>query len=219
MSKVSASILSADLANLAADSSRLLNAGADILHFDVMDGHFVPNISYGAPVLTCLKQALPNAYYDVHLMISEPARYAADFAKAGADLITFHYEAVPGRVGETIDTIRAVGCKVGISIKPGTPVEEIFDWLDKVDLVLVMSVEPGFGGQGYLEKSTERIREVRRMIKTSGRNIDLEVDGGIRLDNLKMVLDAGANIIVAGSAVFHGDIEQNVREINKILEA
>ena len=202
MSKVAASILSADLANLAEDSRRLLNAGADILHFDVMDGHFVPNISYGAPVLTCLKKALPDAYYDVHLMISEPARYAVDFAKAGADLITFHYEAVSDKVGETIDAIRALGCKVGISIKPGTAPQEIFAWLDKVDLVLVMSVEPGFGGQSFMPAAPERIAALRKECDRRGLHTLLEVDGGINTETGALCAAAGVDWLVAGSFLF-----------------
>ena len=149
MTKVAASILSADFANLHKDCTRLLEAGADVMHFDVMDGHFVPNISYGAPVLTCLHAALPDVFYDVHLMISDPARYAADFAKAGADLITFHLEAVPDTVEEVIAAIRATGCQVGISIRPGTPVEAVFPYLGVVDLILVMSVERASAGRNF----------------------------------------------------------------------
>ena len=150
MTKIAASILSADFANLQQDCTRLLEEGVDVLHIDVMDGHFVPNISYGAPVLSCLHAALPDVYYDVHLMISDPARYAADFEKAGAGLITFHLEAVPDTAEEVIAAIRATGCQVGISIRPGTPVEAAFPYLGVVDLILVMSVEPGFGGQKFL---------------------------------------------------------------------
>ena len=139
MVKISASILSADFACLADDCRRALDAGADWLHIDVMDGHFVPNISYGAPVLSCLHKALPQAYYDVHLMISDPAGYAADFARAGADSITFHLEAVPGKVEQTIQAIHDTGCKAGISIRPGTPVEEVYPYLALVDLVLVVN--------------------------------------------------------------------------------
>ena len=141
MTKIAASILSADFADLAADCRRLLVQGTDLLHFDVMDGHFVPNISFGAPVLDCLHKALPDVYYDVHLMISDPVKYAPDFAKAGANLITFHLEAVPDAVAETIAAIRATGCQVGISIKPGTPAQAVYPYLDDLDLVLVMSVE------------------------------------------------------------------------------
>ena len=150
MTKIAASILSADFANLKHDCTRLLEAGVDLMHFDVMDGHFVPNISYGAPVLKCLHAAMPDVYYDVHLMISDPARYAADFARAGASLITFHLEAVPDTAEEVIAAIRAAGCQVGISIRPGTPVEAVFPYLCVVDLILVMSVEPGFGGQKFI---------------------------------------------------------------------
>ena len=203
MTKVAASILSADLADLARDSRRLLQAGADILHFDVMDGHFVPNISYGAPVLTCLHKALPDAYYDVHLMISEPARYAKDFAKAGANLITFHYEAVPNAVPETIAAIRALGCGVGISIKPGTPTEAIYPYLDAVDLVLVMSVEPGFGGQSFMPAAPGRIAALRTECDRRGLHTLLEVDGGINTQTGALCADAGVDWLVAGSFLFH----------------
>ena len=157
MTKIAASILSADFANLQQDCTRLLEEGVDVLHIDVMDGHFVPNISYGAPVLSCLHAALPDVYYDVHLMISDPARYAADFAKAGAGLITFHLEAVPDTAEEVIAAIRATVCQVGISIRPGTPVEAAFPYLGVVDLILVMSVEPGFGGQKFLPGTPQRL--------------------------------------------------------------
>lgn len=203
MTKVAASILSADLANLQADCTRLLNAGSDLMHFDVMDGHFVPNISYGAPVLKCLHAALPDVYYDVHLMISEPARYAPDFAKAGASLITFHLEAVPDTVGETIAAIRATGCQVGISIRPGTPVEAVFPYLDAVDLVLVMSVEPGFGGQSFMSEAPARIAAIRAECVRRGLSTLIEVDGGINTETGPLCTAAGVDWLVAGSSLFH----------------
>ena len=202
MTKVAASILSADLANLQSDCTRLLDAGADLMHFDVMDGHFVPNISYGAPVLKCLHAALPEVYYDVHLMISEPARYAPDFAKAGANLITFHLEAVPDAVGETIDAIRATGCQVGISIRPGTPVEAVYPYLDAVDLVLVMSVEPGFGGQKFMPSALDKLRWLKAEKDRRGLKFLLEVDGGVDAATAPQCVDAGADVLVAGSAIF-----------------
>lgn len=202
MTKVAASILSADFANLHKDCTRLLEAGADVMHFDVMDGHFVPNISYGAPVLTCLHAALPDVFYDVHLMISDPARYAADFAKAGADLITFHLEAVPDTVEEVIAAIRATGCQVGISIRPGTPVEAVFPYLGVVDLILVMSVEPGFGGQKFMPAAVEKIAAIRAEAQRRGLSTDIEVDGGIDAATAPLCAVAGANVLVAGSAVF-----------------
>ena len=174
------------------------NTGADI-------------ISYGAPVLTCLHAALPDVFYDVHLMISDPARYAADFAKAGADLITFHLEAVPDTVEEVIAAIRATGCQVGISIRPGTPVEAVFPYLGVVDLILVMSVEPGFGGQKLIPECLNKVAAIRKMITDRGLAIDLEVDGGIHLDNVVQALEKGANVIVAGSAVFKDDIAANAK--------
>ena len=205
MTKVAASILSADFANLHKDCTRLLEAGADVMHFDVMDGHFVPNISYGAPVLTCLHAALPDVFYDVHLMISDPARYAADFAKAGADLITFHLEAVPDTVEEVIAAIRATGCQVGISIRPGTPVEAVFPYLGVVDLILVMSVEPGFGGQIFLPTTPARIAAIRAERARLGCNTLIEVDGGINTVTGPQCIEAGVDWLVAGNSLFRAE--------------
>lgn len=205
MTKVAASILSADFANLHKDCTRLLEAGADVMHFDVMDGHFVPNISYGAPVLTCLHAALPDVFYDVHLMISNPARYAADFAKAGADLITFHLEAVPDTVEEVIAAIRATGCQVGISIRPGTPVEAVFPYLGVVDLILVMSVEPGFGGQKFLPTTPARIAAIRAERARLGCNTLIEVDGGINTVTGPQCIEAGVDWLVAGNSLFRAE--------------
>ena len=205
MTKVAASILSADFANLHKDCTRLLEAGADVMHFDVMDGHFVPNISYGAPVLTCLHAALPDVFYDVHLMISDPARYAADFAKAGADLITFHREAVPDTVEEVIAAIRATGCQVGISIRPGTPVEAVFPYLGVVDLILVMSVEPGFGGQKFLPTTPTRIAAIRAERARLGCNTLIEVDGGINTVTGPQCIEAGVDWLVAGNSLFRAE--------------
>lgn len=205
MTKVAASILSADFANLHKDCTRLLEAGADVMHFDVMDGHFVPNISYGAPVLTCLHAALPDVFYDVHLMISDPARYAADFAKAGADLITFHLEAVPDTVEEVIAAIRATGCQVGISIRPGTPVEAVFPYLGVVDLILVMSVEPGFGGQKFLPTTLTRIAAIRAERTRLGCNTLIEVDGGINTVTGPQCIEAGVDWLVAGNSLFRAE--------------
>ena len=205
MTKVAASILSADFANLHKDCTRLLEAGADVMQFDVMDGHFVPNISYGAPVLTCLHAALPDVFYDVHLMISDPARYAADFAKAGADLITFHLEAVPDTVEEVIAAIRATGCQVGISIRPGTPVEAVFPYLGVVDLILVMSVEPGFGGQKFLPTTPARIAAIRAERARLGCNTLIEVDGGINTVTGPQCIEAGVDWLVAGNSLFRAE--------------
>ena len=205
MTKVAASILSADFANLHKDCTRLLEAGADVMHFDVMDGHFVPNISYGAPVLTCLHAALPDVFYDVHLMISDPARYAADFAKAGADLITFHLEAVPDTVEEVIAAIRATGCQVGISIRPDTPVEAVFPYLGVVDLILVMSVEPGFGGQKFLPTTPTRIAAIRAERARLGCNTLIEVDGGINTVTGPQCIEAGVDWLVAGNSLFRAE--------------
>ena len=202
MTKIAASILSADFANLKHDCTRLLEAGVDLMHFDVMDGHFVPNISYGAPVLKCLHAAMPDVYYDVHLMISDPARYAADFASAGASLITFHLEAVPDTAEEVIAAIRAAGCQVGISIRPGTPVEAVFPYLGVVDLILVMSVEPGFGGQKFIPTTVSRVAAIKAECDRRGVSPRIEVDGGINTETASLCAQAGASVLVMGSAFF-----------------
>ena len=219
MTIISPSILSADFGKLGADCRMVLDAGAQMLHYDVMDGHFVPNISFGVPVLKSLHKGMPAAFYDVHLMISHPLQYAEPFIKAGASLYNFHLEC-DDDIQETIDAIKAQGCKVGMTIKPGTPVEELGYYLDQLDLVLVMSVEPGFGGQKYIPESTERIRTLRRMLDEKGlEHVHIQVDGGINRATIDEVLAAGANIIVAGSAVFGSNIEQNVRELQEKISS
>ena len=215
MIKLAPSILAADCADLGNEIRKVEKAGAPYLHIDVMDGHFVPALSFGMCMVTSLRK-VSDIVFDVHLMITEPERYIEDFAKCGADIITFHVEACDC-IAETIDKIHALGLKAGISIKPKTPVEEIVPYLDKVDMVLVMSVEPGFGGQKYIDECTQKITQVRRLIDERNLDVDLEVDGGIGKANVKMVVDAGANVIVAGSAVFNGDVKQNIDDIMNAL--
>ncbi len=197
---VSPSILAADFGKLDEDIARVTAAGADLLHLDVMDGHFVPNISFGVPVIASLR-AKHNLVFDTHLMISNPKRYAAAFAKAGADHLTFHIEC-DDDIDETIDAIRAAGCTVGISLKPATPAEKIRPFIDKIDLVLIMTVEPGFGGQSFMADMMPKVAEVREMIRRSGRNVHLQVDGGVDARTAPAVKSAGANMLVAGTAVF-----------------
>ena len=201
MITLSPSILSADFANLGAHCRTVLDAGAGMLHFDVMDGHFVPNISFGVPVLASLHKALPDAYYDVHLMISEPVRYAPEFVKAGASCITFHIETVED-AAEAVKAIHALGVGAGVSIKPATPVEAILPILDQVEMVLVMSVEPGFGGQKFMPAAVDKIAALDAYRREHGLSFKLSVDGGINSQTGALCTRAGADILVAGSQVF-----------------
>lgn len=207
---LSPSILAADFARLGEQIKEADEAGAEYIHIDVMDGVFVPSISFGMPVIRTIRK-VTDRVFDVHLMIVEPDRYLKEFKECGADSITFHLEATDD-AEETINLIRSLGCRVGMSIKPKTPVEAVRKYLPKLDMLLVMTVEPGFGGQKYIPESTERIRRVREMADEMGLDIDIQVDGGITVDNAKVVLDAGANVIVAGSAVFGGSIAENVKK-------
>ena len=187
------------------------------MKFFTADGAFVPNLSIGIPIVKSVRKCT-DLFFDVHLMINEPIRYVKEFAAAGSDLITVHYEACSD-LDATLAAIHECGIKAGLSIKPKTPVEVLLPYLDKVDLILMMSVEPGFGGQSYIPESTARIAAVRKMIDESGREIDLEVDGGVNDKTVQEVLDAGANVIVAGSAVFKGDLYETAKRFNDIVTA
>lgn len=208
MFHLSPSILAADFTKLGAQIKEVENAGGDWLHIDVMDGLFVPSISFGMPVIECIRP-VSGLFFDVHLMVVEPIRYIDEFKRAGADLITIHAEACED-IAATINKIREAGCKVGISISPDTDVSVVEPWIEKVDMVLLMSVYPGFGGQTFIPETMDKIRAVRRMINEKNPSCDLEVDGGINLGNAEEVLAAGVNVIVAGTAVFRGNIADNV---------
>ncbi|MCI8374250.1 MAG: ribulose-phosphate 3-epimerase [Lachnospiraceae bacterium] len=217
MNKLSPSILSANFAALGEDVKKAERGGAQYLHIDVMDGAFVPSLSIGFPVIRSLRR-LTDMVFDVHLMICDPDRYIKEFAEAGADIITVHAEACT-HLNRTIASIKEQGVKAGVVLNPATPLTALDYVLEELDMVLLMTVNPGFGGQKYIESSTRKIQDLRKMIAARGLNMDIEVDGGIKLDNVKTVLDAGANVIVAGSAVFGGDVEKNVKDFLEVMNA
>ena len=200
MIKISPSILSCDYSKMGEEFKRMEECGADWLHIDVMDGHFVPNIKLGAPIVKCMRKC-SSLVFDVHLMISDPKKYIPDFVKAGADIITFHIES-DSPTEETIDLIRSLGCKAALSVKPKTPVEVVFPFLEKLSMVLVMTVEPGFGGQSFMADMLDKVKVLRAECKKRGLDTDIQVDGGINEQNAGLAVLSGANVLVAGSAVF-----------------
>mgnify|MGYP002708616955 FL=1 len=215
MNCLSPSILSADFSRLGEQIKKLDEAGAQYVHIDVMDGMFVPSISFGMPIIRAIR-GCSDRIFDVHLMIEEPGRYIADFAEAGADLITVHAESCK-HLDRTIESIKERGLLAGVALNPATPVSAISCLLEKVDMVLIMTVNPGFGGQKLIPYTVDKVRELKQLLDEKGLKTDIEVDGGINLSNVREVMEAGANIIVAGSAVFSGNVTENTENFLKII--
>ena len=214
---LSPSILAADFKVLGQEMKKTEENGAAYIHFDVMDGMFVPSISFGMPVLASIQDATEQ-FMDVHLMVQEPIRYVEAFQKAGADCVTVHLEACED-VKTTLDKIHACGMKAGLAVNPETDVKELVPYLEDVEMILIMSVYPGFGGQKFIPESLDKIREVRAMLNEKNLETDIQADGGIYVENVREVLDAGANVIVAGSAVFRGDAGENTAKFMEILKS
>ncbi|NRY64073.1 ribulose-phosphate 3-epimerase [Clostridium beijerinckii] len=216
MIKLAPSILAADFANLGAEIEKIDKAGAEYVHIDVMDGLFVPSLSLGFPVIKSIRK-YSNRVFDVHLMVENPDRYIDETAQAGADIITVHVEACK-HIHRTIQKIKEAGKKAGVVLNPGTPLETLEYILEDVDMVLLMTVNPGFGGQKYIETMTTKITNLRKMIEERKLTVNIEVDGGIKLDNLSKVIEAGANIIVAGSSIFNEDTAKNIHNFKEVIK-
>ena len=213
---INPSLLSANFYNLEKDIEILHNNDIKYLHLDVMDGMFVPNISFGIPVIKSIKENNSNFILDTHLMINEPHRYIDNFIEAGSDIITIHLEA-ESEIKKTLEYIKSKNIKTAISINPETDINRIYDYIYFVDMVLIMSVHPGFGGQKFIESSIDKILHLYKFINDNKLNIDIEVDGGININNINKVVDAGANIIVMGNSIFNGNIEKNIIELKNIV--
>ena len=211
-------MLSADFGHLENDLRLAVDAGADYIHVDVMDGHFVPNISFGPPVIKVVRSIIPDCIMDVHLMVQEPVRFVEDYKECGADIMTVHMEAVKD-IGVTLREIASAGIRTGAAVSPDTPVSVLTPVLPMLDQVLVMSVYPGYGGQSIIPETLDKIRELVKLRKQMGLKYDIEIDGGVKLSNLEQVILAGTDVIVAGSAIFGKDIPGNVREFRKLLES